>query len=275
MLKNRLPFRLGTTSYVVPDEIIPNVRFLSGRVDDIEIVLFESGEFSNIPSTGIVRGLKNLAADHGLTYTVHLPIDIHTGHTDVGERHRAIDACRRIVARMAPVDPFAYVLHLAGDRRGESPSDDLPRWQALHLDSVRTLIQEVPPNKICIENLDYPFETVSGIVRELGVSVCTDIGHLLLCARDVFAHLDRHLADTRLVHLHGIEDGVDHRSVHHLDPGFRWALLDRLADGGAAERVVTLEIFNGEDLRTSIHSIAEWWERRSAMAEPVPGGPLP
>jgi len=275
MLKNRLPFRLGTTSYVIPDEITPNVRFLSDRVDDIEIVLFETGGFSNIPSPEIVRGLKSLAADYGLTYTVHLPIDIHTGHADAGERRRAVDACCRIIDRMAPVDPFAYVLHLAGDRRGESPSDDLPRWQAHHLDSVRTLIQEVPPKKLCIENLDYPFETVSDIVRELRLSVCTDIGHLLLCARDVSAHLNRHLVETRVVHLHGIENGVDHRSAHRLDPGLRDTLLDRLADGGAAARVVTLEIFSEEDLRASTNCIADWWRRRAAAAGPASGASLP
>jgi sugar phosphate isomerase/epimerase len=275
MLKNCLPFRLGTTSYVITDDIIPNVRFLANRVDDVEIVLFETGGLSNIPSVEIVRDLKDLASDHDLTYTVHLPIDIHTGHADAGERRRAIDACRRIVARMAPADPFAYILHLAGNRRGESPSDDLPLWQALHLDSVRTIIQEVPPGKLCIENLDYPFETVSDIVQELGLSVCTDIGHLLLCSRDVSAYLDRHLAETRVVHLHGIEDGVDHRSAHHLDPGLRKALLNQLAEEGAAERVVTLEIFSEEDLRASTRCIAEWWERRSAMAVLAPGSPLP
>jgi sugar phosphate isomerase/epimerase len=275
MLKNCLPFRLGTTSYVIPDDIIPNVRFLANRVDDVEIVLFETGGLSNIPSVEIVRDLKDLAADHDLTYTVHLPIDIHTGHADAGERRRAIDACRCIVARMAPADPFAYILHLAGDRRGESLSDDLPLWQALHLDSVRTIIQEVPPGKLCIENLDYPFETVSDIVRELGLSVCTDIGHLLLCARDVSAHLNRHLAETRVVHLHGIENGVDHRSAHRLDPGLRDALLDRLAEEGAAVRVVTLEIFNEEDLQASTACIAEWWRRHAAAVWPAPCASLP
>jgi sugar phosphate isomerase/epimerase len=275
MLKDRLPFRLGTTSYVIPDEIIPNVRFLSEKVDDVEIVLFETGGLSNIPSTEIVRDLKSLAADRDLTYTVHLPIDIHTGHADTAERRRAVEACRRIIDRMAPVEPFAYVLHLAGDRRGDSPSDDLLRWRALHRDSVRTLIQELPPKKLCIENLDYPFETVSGIVRELGLSVCTDIGHLLLCARDVSAHLDRHLAETRVVHLHGIEDGVDHRSAHHLDPGLLKALMNQLVEKGATERVVTLEIFNEEDLRASTACIAEWWHRRAAAAGTARGESLP
>ncbi len=260
-MKNRLPFRLGTTSYVIPDDILPNVRFLANRVDDIEIVLFESDGESNLPSEETVLALNELAAHNGLTYTVHLPIDIHTGHAELGERRRAVDACRRIIARMEPAEPVAYILHLARDRRGESPSDDIPRWQALHRDSIRRIIQEVSPVKLCIENLDYPFERVAGIVRESGVSVCTDIGHLLLGDRNVHAHLDRHLARTRVVHLHGIENGVDHRSVHHLNATLLYGLLQRLADANA-ERVVTLEIFNLEDLRGSIRCIAGWWEAR-------------
>ncbi len=34
-------FRLGSTSYVYPDDILPNVRKLMSSVDDIELVLFE------------------------------------------------------------------------------------------------------------------------------------------------------------------------------------------------------------------------------------------
>ena len=36
-------FRLGSTSYVYPDDILPNVQRLAqaGDVDDIELVLFE------------------------------------------------------------------------------------------------------------------------------------------------------------------------------------------------------------------------------------------
>ncbi len=259
LLKNRLPFRLGTPSYVIPDDIIPNVRFLADQVDDVEIVLFESTGLSNLPSEETVRTLKELAAQHDLTYTVHLPIDIHTGHAESGERRRAIDVCRRIIARMGPLDPFAYVLHLVGERRGDSPSDDIPRWQARHRDSVRAIIQEVSPEKLCIENLDYPFERVADLVRELGLSVCTDIGHLLLCAEDVHRYLDRHLARTRVVHLHGIENGVDHRSIHHLERSLLDALLQRLLDAHA-DRVVTLEIFNVEDLRDSIRCIADGWD---------------
>jgi len=34
-LKNRFPFRLGTTSYIIPADLITNVRFLASYVDDI------------------------------------------------------------------------------------------------------------------------------------------------------------------------------------------------------------------------------------------------
>ncbi len=263
-LKGRLPFRLGTTSYVIPDEILPNVRFLAARVDDIEIVLFESGGLSNLPSAATVGALKGLAREHALTYTIHLPIDIHTGHADLGERRRAVEACRRIAARMAPLEPFAYILHLAGDRRGASPAEDLARWQAQHRDSIQTLLGDLPPRRLCIENLEYPFELVAGIVADLGLGVCTDIGHLVIGGRDVSGHLDRYLAVTRVVHLHGVQDGVDHRAADRLERGLIEALLDRLAAPGPTERVVTLEIFDAEDLQASIRRLAAWRIRRQA-----------
>ncbi|MCU0508776.1 MAG: sugar phosphate isomerase/epimerase, partial [Anaerolineae bacterium] len=35
-------FRVGTTSYIVPDNILPNVEYLAPLVDDVELVLFET-----------------------------------------------------------------------------------------------------------------------------------------------------------------------------------------------------------------------------------------
>ncbi len=31
--KNRFPFKVGTTSYIIPDEIIPNIEYLKDKVD--------------------------------------------------------------------------------------------------------------------------------------------------------------------------------------------------------------------------------------------------
>jgi len=57
-LKNRFPFRLGTTSYILPADLLMNVEFLADRVDDIELVLFESDDMTNLPDAATVRALE-------------------------------------------------------------------------------------------------------------------------------------------------------------------------------------------------------------------------
>jgi len=43
-LKKRFAFRIGATSYVIQADLLSNVRFLSGKIDDIELVPFKSEE---------------------------------------------------------------------------------------------------------------------------------------------------------------------------------------------------------------------------------------
>ena len=43
-LKRRSAFRLWATSYVIQADLLSNVRFLSGKIDDIELVPFKSEE---------------------------------------------------------------------------------------------------------------------------------------------------------------------------------------------------------------------------------------
>ena len=84
------PFRLGTTSYIIPDDILPNAHFLADKVQDIELVLFEVDDgpqsTGNLPSPETVAQLAALAAAHGLTFTVHLPLDLRLGE-DGDESH--------------------------------------------------------------------------------------------------------------------------------------------------------------------------------------------
>ena len=52
------PFRVGATSYVIPDHILPNVEYLAPLVDDVELVLFETDEYgSNLPDTSVIERL--------------------------------------------------------------------------------------------------------------------------------------------------------------------------------------------------------------------------
>src|SRR5512139_1339394 len=52
------PFRLGTTSYVIPADILPNARYLAGKVRDIELILFEVDDGpNNLPSPEVIEEL--------------------------------------------------------------------------------------------------------------------------------------------------------------------------------------------------------------------------
>ncbi len=256
-LKGEFPFRLGTTSYILPDGILPNLRYLCSLVDDVELVLFESDEFSNMPSPEDVSEMASIGREFGLTYTVHLPLDMALGSADEEVRVASVNKCRRVIERMSPVDPFAWILHLHGDRRGELPSQDMGRWNEQNRRSLAELLAGGPvPSKISVETLDYDFQHAAGLVEEFDLSVCLDIGHLLMNGRDVMAHLDRWMSRARVFHLHGVNpQGTDHCHVGHLPGG----LLEDLAGCLSLEdeRVLTMEIFGKDDFERSMNVIAE------------------
>ena len=254
-LKGRFPFRLGTTSYIIPADILPNVRYLAPQVDDIELVLFESDEMSNIPSPDDVRVLKALAEDSALTFTVHLPLDTAMGHADEAIRRASVEKCLRVIERMAPVEPFAYVTHFHGDRRGQSPSEDMPRWLNQHRASMDELLTAAPADMFCVETLDYPFALVEDIVAEYDTAVCLDVGHLIHNGHAVSDHLDRLLPRTRVLHIHGVADGNDHRDLSHLEHDTLHDVIRRLSRPAEPPRVFTMEIFGEPDFTQSIATL--------------------
>lgn len=257
-VRNRFPFRLGTTSYIVPDDILPNVRALAEVVDDIELVVFESDEISNLPDAAVVEALRALASAHHLSYTLHLPMDAFLGSPDEAVRRAGVDKCLRVIDRMQPASPFANVLHFY---HGHVPNDhdnaERRRWQRALNDSVRALLDAgVPPRDLCIETLEYPFAWIEEIVVANDLSVCLDVGHLMLKGYDVAGHLDRYWPRTRIVHLHGIREGRDHRDIAALDRQMLAPLMERL-NAGAEPRVLTLEVFNEADLVQSLRRMAD------------------
>lgn len=252
-LKNRFSFRLGTTSYIIPADLRTNVEFLADKVDDVELVLFESDEISNLPDQSTIRNLRDLANKHDLTYTVHLPLDAWTGHGEDLIRERSVDKCLRVIERTAPLLPFAYVLHLHGDQRGECPSPDIERWIEGQQKSLRSILQSVSPREICVETLDYPFEIIEEIITAFDLSVCLDIGHLLLCNYAPEDYLDRYMSIARIIHLHGIEKGIDHQSIAFLPSEILSTIIERLNNRSNIPRVLTIEIFDKMSLDQSLN----------------------
>ncbi len=254
--------RLGTTSYIIPDDILPNVRYLADKVDDIELVLFESEAMSNLPDRSTIKALASLAKEHQLTYTVHFPLDIHPGSQSIVERNRFVDSIQRIVDLTSSLDPFAYVLHLTPEEYGRSPASDVDRWLSALKESLRSMLERcgIPSRMFCAETLSYPFSLVLPLIEEFDLSITLDVGHIWLMGYDMEENLSSLLPRTRVAHLHGVHGGKDHLG---LDKGNAaqiarfLAALEQQMKQDMVERVLTLEVFSEADLASSLSLLQE------------------
>jgi sugar phosphate isomerase/epimerase len=131
------PFRLGTTSYIIPDDILPNARYLAGKVRDIELILFEVDDGpNNLPSPEVIEELSQIASQNDMTVTVHLPLDLKLGD-DGSTQDQSLIKAKRVIECTHGLNPWAYVLHLDGKAvRTSTDKGLIKQWQD---NSVRAL----------------------------------------------------------------------------------------------------------------------------------------
>lgn len=247
------PFRVGSTSYVYPDDILPNVERLAadGDVDDIELILFEVDDgATNLPDSHTIDRLCSLAAQHSLTYSVHLPLDLALA-ADGSAQHQSLFKAERVIRLTQPLTPSAYVFHLDG--QGVQTANWIDR--ALRaLEIVISWVDE--PSLLAVENLEtWSPHYLEPILERLPISRTTDIGHLWKTGVSPLNVLDAWLPRTRVIHLHGIGER-DHKSLalmpaEQLDPVV--AALLRMPYCG----VLTLEVFETADFFSSRAALLE------------------
>ncbi len=251
-----LPFRLGTTSYIIPADILPNLHYLAGKVQDVELVLFEVDDGpNNLPTPAQVDEMNALAREHGLTYTVHLPLDLRLAD-DGSLRHISLEKARRVIECTRPLNPWAYVLHLDGKAVRANPSPaDYTRW----LEQAETSLRQVGAwagglENLAVENLEgYPLDFYEPVFERVSVSRCVDVGHLWLDGHDPLPYLRRALPRVRVIHIHGLAER-DHRSLAFAVPGQLRAVLDELIHA-EYDGVFTVEVFSQEDFLSSLEAL--------------------
>jgi sugar phosphate isomerase/epimerase len=256
--KNGFPFRLGCTSYVYPDDLLPNVRKMAPVVDDIEIVLFETESLSNLPDKAVISELLQIQREQGNTYTIHFPIDKKAAGPDKQERRYFQEQALKIMRLTLPLNPFAYILHLEGISQNAN-REHQDAWRSRGMETCEKIasLDGVNKSSIAVENLGYPVDWNKEIVEHFGFSFCMDVGHLWLYRYDWEGTLARYLKDTRVIHLHGVSGGKDHLSVLKNDREILKKLVRNYLKG--FQNVVTLEVFSREDTFGSIERLKELW----------------
>lgn len=263
--KGRYPFRIGTTSFIHPDHIVPNVEALAPFLDEIEITLFESKPDS-MPPPADIAALKDLARRYGVRYNIHLPLDISITSSDDAEGEAAVAALRGVIDLTRSLSPTTWTLHLPYAETDRT-SEAVREWQNRTRDRLGKLLagDPVPPERVSLENLDYPPEWLDPFLQTFGCAVCLDIGHLITNGYDWSAAFEAYLPITTVIHLSGMEGGKDHKSLHLLPEADARRLVSLLRNYTGS---VILEIFSYADLLSSLEYFERIWQESGEEATP-------
>jgi sugar phosphate isomerase/epimerase len=263
-MKQKFPFRLGTTSYIYPGEILPNVEILSDCVDEIQLLLFEGNTFSNIPDPPLIDRLRKLADEKRVTYSVHLPLDAYPGHPDEEIRMESVRMIRRIHEVGVLLGCKYFIFHYASRNPEGEPIGDRELWRNQLAKSTEELLSSgIRAESLCVENLAYPYSWVADLVEKYGLSKCIDIGHLRVNGHPVGAHLLTHMAATKVIHLHGLKNGGDHKGLSILDQKSVRELFQSVNQHEYRESII-LEVFQLDHLLESLETFRELWNQWQA-----------
>ena len=250
-------FRLGTTSFIYPDHIIPNVKKIGAFFDEIELLVFESKPEEVIPSQADVKELALLARDLNLTYNVHLPTDISLSGATGRERQEAADTLKRIFERFSPAPITSFTLHLEMEKP-LPPQKKINVWQENTRRGLELLAPSLEdPARVGVETLWYPPEIFADIVKDFHLSVCADLGHHIKYGYDTARTFELFGSKISLIHLHGVDTSLDpprdHIGLDKMAPDIFNAVIDllRLYTG-----TVSLEVFKLANLQASLNALA-------------------
>ena len=247
--KGIFPFKLGTTSFIYPDDYIPNVKMLGPYLDEIELLLFESLPADALPSKAVIEELSHLAREYGLAYNIHLPTDVSISAAQSEKQQHAVNTILRVIDRVAPLCPTAYSLHIPYSPKSFD-SDTVKSWQRCVFKNIEKILAGgIAAESIAVETLEYRFDLLDDILAGLNLRVCLDIGHLIAHGDDPNALFDKYGDRTSIIHLHGVKNGHDHLALDKLPHKFTEPVLAILKRYTGS---VSLEVFAFDDLKSSL-----------------------
>jgi sugar phosphate isomerase/epimerase len=255
--KGMFPFKICTTSFIYPDHYIPNVKMLGPFMDEIELLLFESQEANSIPSRAVIAELGQLGRDFDLSYNVHLPTDVSLTDQNHAHQENAVKTMIRVIERVQPLCPSALILHLPYDET--DIEQNAISWRDRVYKNLKKILPVVENSKlITIETLDYPLELLADIPVDLDLSICLDLGHLMVYDYDILEVFNKYASSTSVLHLHGVENRCDHTTLEKLsDTSFSTVrqVLARFTG------VVSIEVFSFENLVSSLKYLERHWRK--------------
>jgi sugar phosphate isomerase/epimerase len=139
-----------------------------------------------------VAELEQIKEEHGIAYTVHLPIlSVEPASPLQAVRRGAVQAMVEIIRATLPLEPEAYVYHATGDLAARSTRMPVPEmarafveraFQNFARESIEAILSEtgIPSRQLAIETIQFPFQLTLELAEQLDTSVCFDTAHVLV-----------------------------------------------------------------------------------------------
>ncbi len=250
--------KIGCTSYIYPADIVSNVEKLGELVDDIELLIFEGAEKKSLPAPAEVRRLAGIASQSGVSYTVHLPLDLDVCSSDTDFRMFSNDRMEEIVDLFSPLNPYGFVLHLPGGETGNG------EWTENAVGAARLLGGKCR-GKLFVENLTYPFRRLEPVFEQSDALVCLDIGHAQAAGDDWREIYGRFGEKVGVIHFYLRDrDSGRHLGIENSPRGFASGVVSALLSS-RYEGILTIEMFCEKDFFSSKkiveREIENWAER--------------
>lgn len=247
-------FTLSAPSFVLPTGYLENIVYLQHKVQDIQLLLFESSAEDPLFSNDTLSTLNYLAGENYLSYSVHMPLS--PGICD--EPLIALQNTILIMEKLATVKNISgFTFHF------DIPKDK--EWQDLKPDEKESLTQiyitffselknRFPQAVLTLENILTPISALDEVVLSTGINYCIDIGHTLKQGFGLTGIAER-LHQTKIVHLHGCriknEKLTDHLEVDYQREIFQ--LLEKFTG------VLTVENYHARMLDESLKVINDYF----------------
>ncbi|MCP4148999.1 MAG: hypothetical protein GY757_14725 [bacterium] len=209
------PFKISAPSYLLPTGYIENVTYLTDKVDDVQLLVFDYLADDPLFKSDTVKTLQYLAKEPGLTYSVHMPVSprLFDGF------EKRLTAAFSIIEALEPLDISSYTFHYdlpEGELWQDLNDMEKRKTSAIYIEFFKKIKERFPGIDISLENTATPLSALDGVVSGCAVSYAIDIGHLVVQGWEL-DEIGPRLERASVVHLHGWEekDGKlqDHRAI--------------------------------------------------------------
>lgn len=214
--KNKIfPFKLSAPSYLLPTGYIENVTYLMDKVDDIQLLAFDTVKDDPLLKEKTLSTLDYLAKESNITYSVHMPVKPKL----FLDFERRLEVALYIIERLTKLKVSSYTFHYDlpdGAVWKDLEKDEIRKVDDVYIQFFKAIKERFPGISISLENTETPLSALDRVVLGSGISFCIDIGHLLVQGWDL-SEIETRLNQAAVVHLHGWEEKEgkkqDHRPI--------------------------------------------------------------